>query len=217
MRLLIVADSPLAAEGIRRTLRHTPGCCVLGFVNGRESCLAIVVQTVPDVVVVDDRSESANVLDRIGEVRTAAPDAKIVLLTARLQPEWLTRAAAAGMDAAIANDVNPMILGTLVREIVAGNVFHVFAPAAPPPPAAAGVSGLTAREVQSLRLVAAGKSNALMAVDLGVTEQTVKFHLSNIYRKLGLKNRTEASHFAHVNGLVEPSDPESAPKRRAAA
>ena len=62
---------------------------------------------------------------------------------------------------------------------------------------------LTARELQILRLVASGVSNSGAAAQLCVTEQTVKFHLSNVYRKLGVANRTQASHLAHRHGLFE--------------
>jgi DNA-binding CsgD family transcriptional regulator len=63
---------------------------------------------------------------------------------------------------------------------------------------------LTERELEILRLVASGSTNGDIARRLWVTEQTVKFHLRNIYRKLGVANRTQASHFAHVRGLVGP-------------
>ena len=69
-------------------------------------------------------------------------------------------------------------------------------------PAAAEESVLSARELEVLRLVAAGSTNSEIARKLWVTEQTVKFHLSNIYRKLEVGNRTEASRYAHVNGLL---------------
>ena len=62
---------------------------------------------------------------------------------------------------------------------------------------------LTDREAEVLRLVASGAANRRIARHLSVTEQTVKFHLSNVYRKLGVSNRTEASHLAHVHGLFE--------------
>ena len=78
-------------------------------------------------------------------------------------------------------------------------------------PRAAGIAagrpgrpgGLTRRELEILRLVAEGHSNSQLARMLWVTEQTVKFHLSNIYRKLGVANRTEASRWAQVNGLLD--------------
>ena len=74
---------------------------------------------------------------------------------------------------------------------------------------------LTDRELEILRLVAQGYTNGRIARELWVTEQTVKFHLSNIYRKLGLANRTEAANYAHVHGLVEP--PAAATPERSAA
>jgi DNA-binding NarL/FixJ family response regulator len=101
----------------------------------------------------------------------------------------------------------------LVREIAAGNVFHSFQPtpsAAPVVPLAA--RNLTTRELEILRLMAAGNPNGRIAAQLWVTEQTVKFHLSNIYRKLGVANRTEASHFAHMHRLLDTSSvPAAAP------
>jgi DNA-binding CsgD family transcriptional regulator len=72
--------------------------------------------------------------------------------------------------------------------------------------AAEGFS-LTPRELEVLQLVASGSSNMEIAQALWVTEQTVKFHLSNVYRKLDVANRTEASHYAHVNGLVSAPPP----------
>ena len=62
---------------------------------------------------------------------------------------------------------------------------------------------LTERELEILRLVAAGAPNSRIAAQLWITEQTVKFHLSNVYRKLGVANRTEASHHAYVHGLLD--------------
>jgi DNA-binding CsgD family transcriptional regulator len=70
-----------------------------------------------------------------------------------------------------------------------------------------GVNVLTRREVEILRLVAEGHSNSTLAKMLWVTEQTVKFHLANIYRKLNVANRTEASRWAHLNGMLAASIP----------
>ena len=80
-----------------------------------------------------------------------------------------------------------------------------------PPPATTDGEVLTRREVEILKLAAEGPSNAELARKLWVTEQTVKFHLSNIYRKLGVANRTEASRWAQVNGLLGDESHASAP------
>jgi DNA-binding NarL/FixJ family response regulator len=208
MRIAIIADNALAAEAIRARLRHAPACRVLGYADARKPCGPTLAAAQPDLVLVDEMTDETIVVARIREARAAVAGAKLVLLTTQMQATWIGEATAAGLDAAIAKDVHSMSLGTLLREVAAGNVFHAFAQAAAPGQGAdlQAASDLTPRELEILRLVAAGKSNSRIAADLWVAEQTVKFHLSNIYRKLGVANRTEASHFAHVNGLLEPTD-----------
>ena len=203
MRVLIIAETAQAAEGIRRGLRHAPSCQVLGYTNGRVPCDATVAQAGPDVVVMDEMSDRDAVLARVREARGAAPSAKLVMLATDMDSEWLARACGAGIDAAIGKSAHLASIGMLVREVVAGNVFHAFAGAPVEQETSAAVEALTARELEILQLVAAGMPNGRIAAQLWVAEQTVKFHLSNIYRKLGLTNRTEASHYAHLHGLVE--------------
>jgi DNA-binding NarL/FixJ family response regulator len=205
-RLLIVADDPLSASALRRAMRTTAAFDVIdGYAEGRGSCSAVAAARRPDVVLVDDMDSRADTLARIGELRAALPEAKIVLVPASMEPEWLTEAAAAGADAAIAKSFRLEGLGALVREVAAGNVFHAFGArrASLRPVAASGLPTLTDRELEILRLVAAGAPNSRIAAQLWITEQTVKFHLSNVYRKLGVSNRTEASHHAYVHGLFD--------------
>jgi DNA-binding NarL/FixJ family response regulator len=144
---------------------------------------------------------------------------KIVLLATSMDASRLAEASTAGVDAAIAKTANAGSVGMLIREVAAGNVYHSFARTAPAPALTTrdGADGLTARELEILRLVAAGMSNGRIGAALWVTEQTVKFHLSNVYRKLGLANRTEASHYAHVHGLVESMPARTAPQTAVAA
>ncbi len=203
MRILIVADSMMAAEVIRRELRHS-SCQVIGFVGGRDICAMTVARHRPEVIVVDDGRGDAS-LGHLRAVSTAAPAAKVVLLTTNMDAVWLAEASAAGADAALAKSVAHASLGLLLREVACGNVFHAFAPARPRGQQPDTVSMLTPRELEILTLVAQGASNSRIAGTLWVTEQTVKFHLSNVYRKLGVANRTQASHYAHLNGLLHPT------------
>ena len=212
LRLLIVADDPLSASALRRALRAAAAFDVVdGYADGRGPCTAATVAHRPDVVVIDQMDSRAHTLARIGEVRATLPDAKIVLLPVTMEPAWLTAAAAAGADAAIAKTFRLEGLGALVRDVAAGNVFHAFHTPAPRVPAAVSalppLPALTRRELEVLRLVAAGAPNGRIAAQLWITEQTVKFHLSKVYRKLGVSNRTEASHHAYVHGLLESSPP----------
>ena len=209
MRLLIVADNALAAEAIRREMRHASGFHVTRFVRGRSSCALAVAQEQPDVVLLDDMQDVDVTLERIAELREAAPSAKLVLLTLRMDAEWLEEARAAGIDAAVSKSAQPHSFGTLLRELVRGNVFHAFAPVEGRGTAhlhagRAGMPSLTPRELEILRLAASGFPNGRIAKRLLVSEQTVKFHLSNTYRKLGVANRTQASHVAHQQGLLRP-------------
>ena len=203
MLLVIVADHGFAAEAIRRSFRNTSGVRVAGFVDGRRPCGAAVAEAQPDVVIVDEMPWPATALSRISEIRSAAPSAKIIVLISQPGADWVDDAVRAGVHAAIAKTVHPGTLALLAREIWAGTVHHAFEGARAASSLPEQHTSLTPRELEILRLVAAGASNGGIARDLWVAEQTIKFHLSNVYRKLGVANRTEASHYAHVHGLVE--------------
>jgi DNA-binding NarL/FixJ family response regulator len=207
MRLLLVADDPLSASALRRALRAAAAFDVLdGYADGFATCVETMSAHAPDVVVIDQMRSRDATIRRVAEIRAAVPKAKIVLLEETMEQSWLTAAAAAGVDAAIAKSFRLDGIGALVREVAAGNVFHAFEAAhtAPQPRMGSELSQLTERELEILRLVAAGAPNSRIAARLWITEQTVKFHLSNVYRKLGVANRTEASHHAYTNGLLEP-------------
>jgi DNA-binding NarL/FixJ family response regulator len=199
-RLLIIADHSLVIHGIRLALRQTAGFQVAGFVDGRVPVTGTLERISPDVVLMDDMQEPEHALARLREVATVRPDAKSVLLTTRMDDEWLGEAFEAGASAVISKSVHPVALGTLLREIAHGNVVHRYQP--PAPAVAEEECPLTTRELEILTLVAEGHTNGHIARQLWVTEQTVKFHLSNTYRKLGVANRTEASRYAYVHDLV---------------
>ena len=141
-------------------------------------------------------------LTRLREAADVAPSAECLLLTARMDEDWVDDAFGAGASAVVSKTVHPVALGTLLREIVAGNVVH--RPRRPAATPSTLPRPLTARELEILRLAAQGMTNGQIARELWVTEPTVKFHLTNTYRKLGVVNRTEASWYAQVNDLVAP-------------
>lgn len=203
-RLLIVADHTLVVQAIRMALRQTAGFQVVGFVDGRQDIRGRLLETRPDVIVVDDMQDPAHPLERLREINSTVPDAKALLLTVRTDEQWMDEAFDAGAEAVISKSVHPVALGTLLREIVLGRVVH--RPRRERAAAAAEECPLTSRELEILRLAAQGMTNSRIARELWVTEQTVKFHLSNTYRKLGVANRTEASRYAHLNDLVAPHE-----------
>ena len=199
-RLVIIADHALAAQAIRRALTPAAGFQLVAALDGRASLRGRVQRGRPGLVVVDDAGDRPRALARVGEAADALPGATVVLLVPAPDPARLDEAFAAGADAVVAKVMHPAALATVLRETVRGTVAH-----RPRPSAAEGTaagSGLTRREAEILALAAQGATNRRIAGELWITEQTVKFHLSNTYRKLGVANRTEATRFAYASGLV---------------
>jgi len=199
--VVIVADHTCVIEAIRNALRQTAGLRVLGFLDVRMSVTDALAEAAPDVVLVDEMHQPDHALARLREIRELSSDSHRILLTTRMDATWLADAIDAGATAAISKGVHPATLGTLVRETAFGNLMHVFEAGARRA-AELEECTLTDRELEILSLVAEGHTNGRIARALWVTEQTVKFHLSNVYRKLGVSNRTEASHWAHKHDLV---------------
>jgi DNA-binding NarL/FixJ family response regulator len=211
-RVLVVANHPGIVYAFRRVLRQTPGFNLVGYVAGHAPVGAIVADARADVVLVDDLGTPTEAVKRISEVHEVAPSAKVVLLVPDTGMGWIEDAVRAGAHAVLSKTLDPVCAGTLLREIVRGTIFHCLTDtsvragvAAPANTADHEALGLTQRELELLRLVASGATNSRLARQLFVTEQTVKFHLSNIYRKLGVANRTQASRFAYAHGLVPPA------------
>jgi DNA-binding NarL/FixJ family response regulator len=213
-RLLIVAEDAFTAESLRRCARGATNCTVIGYMSARRPCGLAIQQITPDVALVDDPATSDHALERIREIHGVAEHVRVILLTDRMDADRIAEATDAGVHAVIARSTSASSLGVLLREIAAGNVFHTFK-AARATPRPADTCGLTARELEILSLAASGAPNGRIASDLWVTEQTVKFHLSNVYRKLGVANRTQASSYAHMHGLVH-AGPNVAGDERAA-
>jgi DNA-binding NarL/FixJ family response regulator len=206
-RLLIVADHSLVVHAIRLALRQTAGFQLVGSVDGRRSARDAILEARPEVILVDDMQQREHALERLREVAEAAPEAKALLLTVDMGEAWLAEAFAAGATTAISKSVHPVALGTLLREVVDGHVVNRQSRRSDGAGADNGLAAapdcpLTSRELEILRLTAQGLTNVQIAGQLWVTEQTVKFHLSNVYRKLAVANRTQATRYAFAHGLV---------------
>jgi DNA-binding NarL/FixJ family response regulator len=151
----------------------------------------------------------------IRRARILAPNLRSIVLSAHHDTAHLDAALAAGAAAYILKTAHADDVASAVRQAFEPSVYVAGRPRRMPvsaPPAqrtAKRPGGLTRRELEILRLVAEGHSNSQLARMLWVTEQTVKFHLSNVYRKLGVSNRTEASRWAQVNGILRHEPEES--------
>jgi DNA-binding NarL/FixJ family response regulator len=210
-RLVIVADNSLIVDAIAIGLRKSSEFDLRGYIDFEAASAQAIAELAPDAILIDDMNQSPRVVDLIGAVARERNGVAMIVLTLAMDSQWLDDVFAAGAVGAISKATHPAALTTLVRETVSGNVLHVSSRHAGDRSARARASAaenlaLTPRELEVLQLMAAGSSNGEIAQTLWVTEQTVKFHLSNIYRKLGVANRTEASHYAHMNGLVSARD-----------
>lgn len=203
--LVVVADNPLIVAAIRSGVRDDDALKLLGYVDPREATATRIADAGADVVLIDEADRSQLTVDLIRALTARDEEIHTIVLTLALEGDWLEQALGAGANGAISKSVHPAALATLVREAVSGHIMHAppalrLAPATSVP--RADHASLTARELEILRLVASGATNGDIARELWVTQQTVKFHASNIYRKLGVANRTEACHYAHVAGIA---------------
>jgi DNA-binding NarL/FixJ family response regulator len=191
-RLLVVADDAFVIRVVRLALEQAAGFRVVGLVDGRHGIRLKLLDLRPDVVFIHDMRRPEDTLARLRESFEQALRIKTILLTLRTDDAWLEQVFGAGADVVVSNAIDPVALGTLLRETARSNIIHRYHRPTP----AEEASPLTTREAEILRLAAAGYTNGRIARELWITEQTVKFHLSNTYRKLGVSNRTEASRYA---------------------
>jgi DNA-binding NarL/FixJ family response regulator len=206
-RLVLVADNSLVVETLRGGLRKSGEFNLVGYADAHRTSAATIVRVHPDAVLLDDADQSERVIELIGGLKAEDHELSVIVLTLDVSSDWLETLFNAGATGVISKATHPMALSTLLRATLSGHIFHRFSYARTITRAQRGEMAsqdlpLTSRELEILQLVAAGATNSDVARKLWVTEQTVKFHLRNIYRKLDVANRTEASHFAHVNGLV---------------
>ena len=202
---VIVGDSVFVIETIRQSLRNAAGVHVTGAIDGRKPVGEVLRGSTADIVLVDEMQNADQALQRIREARGTLPGVMIMLLTMRMDDNWLAKAVNAGAEVCLSKSINPAALGTIIRETANRNVLSQFA--LDPSGETAEGAQLTRREREILGLVAEGMTNARIGRELWVTEQTVKFHLSNLYRKLNVSNRTEASRYAQLHGMLAPARP----------
>ena len=151
--------------------------------------------------------QSQQSIELLRSIRSEDQTVAVFMLSIQLDEDWLDQAFGARATAVISKATQPAALATLVRETLNGHIVHRPSQAAPHGERDRAKDAedrpLTRRDFELLQLVAYGSANGAITRRLWVSEQTVKFHLSNIYRKLDVANRTQASHFAHARGLVD--------------
>lgn len=202
IRILTVDDHPLLREGIAAVFEGTEDMTLVGQAsNGREAVESFR-RLQPDVTLMDLRMPDMSGIEAILAIRTEFPNARIIVLT--------TYAGDAQAAAALKAGAAGYLLKSLVRKELIETIRVVHAGKRRVPPEIAmeiaehvADDALTEREVQVLRRVAAGKSNKLIAAELGISEGTVKTHMKSILPKLDASDRTHAVMIALRRGILD--------------
>ena len=203
MKVLVADDHRLMIEGVRAALADAEDIEVVGEAINGAQVLPLTHRLRPDLVLLDLSMPLMDGLTCLAQLRQRFPEIKVVILSAYSDPERIQAALRAGASGYIVKGVDSRDLAATLRQMLEENVYMTIGLPEPGKTAGADAAGLTEREVEILALVAQGHSNGHVAQELFVTEQTVKFHLTNIYRKLKVSNRTEAARAAHRLGLVQ--------------
>lgn len=200
LRLVLADDHALVLEGLRALLTAEPGLHVLATATDGERLLEAVHRFRPDVAVMDLQMPYMSGLTCLERIRAEGLPVRVLVLSAFGDAHSLRAAVEGGADGFSLKTDSPRATVAAIRQVAAGQL--VFPQAArrwlhAPSSGAADPSALTDREEAVLAFVAEGKSNADIAAALHLSESTVKFHLRNLFAKLGVVNRTEAAAHYH--------------------
>jgi DNA-binding NarL/FixJ family response regulator/class 3 adenylate cyclase len=218
MRIMIVDDQALVRAGFRMILEAEPDIEVVGEAADGSEAVSECHRSKPDVVLMDVRMPEMDGIEATRRLLADGADTKVVMLTTFDMDEYVYDALRAGASGFLLKDVPPEQLVAGIRSVASGDA--LLAPSitrrvieefvSRPPSAAralpAKLEELTARELEVLKLVARGLSNAEIAKELFVGDTTVKTHVAHVLMKLDLRDRVQAVVLAYESGLIQPGE-----------
>jgi DNA-binding NarL/FixJ family response regulator len=208
LRLLLADDHALMIEAVRLALEDEQDFEIVGTAETGSQVLPLVERTQPDMVVLDLRLPGIDGLSCIELLRKRFPEVRIAVLSGIDEDASVQAALKLGASVFISKSVDTEELAPALRRAAEAAVADPVGRAERRSNPAADQAGLTQRELAVLRALGEGRSNKEIARSLWLAEQTVKFHLTNIYRKLDVSSRTEAVHWAYCHGLLDmPAGP----------
>jgi len=203
LRVLVADDHPLILAGVRRGLERSDGIEVVGEAQSASETISLVERRRPQVVLMDLRMPDVEGTEHIRQIRERWPEVKVVVLSASEDRASVDAALRAGASGFVVKSVSPSDIAAILRQVASG----VFLAPAPPATDGEGTGDedprLTERERTILSAAARGLTTAAISRELWISEHTVKFHLTNVYRKLGVPNRAAAVRWALEHGLGE--------------
>ena len=214
IRILLADDQRLVRSGFRMILRADPGLEVVGEAGDGVEAVALARELRPDVVLMDVRMPRVDGIEATRQIAAMDDPPRVLVLTTFDLDEYVYAALQAGASGFLLKDAPEEQLaaairiaadgGALFSPTVTRRLIERFAALEPGGAAPPQLDELTAREVEVLRLIARGLSNAEIAAELVVSDHTVKTHVARILSKLGLRDRTQAVIAAYETGLVRP-------------
>ncbi len=209
IRVLIVDDHEMVREGLMAMLRSEPDFEVVGQTGHGEEVVDLVESTKPDVVLLDTRLPGISGVEVCRLLTRTHPGVAVVILTTYTDVELVQECLQAGARGYVVKDVERFALKESIRAVsrgeavlapqVAGQIIDRFRSL---PPEERRPAGLNASQVAILRLISRGHSNREIAADVHLSENTVKTHVQEIFRKLGVRNRVEAAILAGKSGWI---------------
>ena len=200
MKVLIGDDNRLVLEGFRRALEGNDDIEIAGATESGAYLMTLVERRRPDVVVLELGLRTVSGESCLDLLAQWYPDIRLIALSSSSRPELIRSALSRGARAYIVKNVDPRDIPSALRHAYEDTVYHAYGFQAAPEDALRE-AGLTEREVTMLKALARGLSNKAIGQELWISEPTVKFHLRNLYRKIGVPNRLAAASFAHTHGV----------------
>ena len=210
LRVLVADDHRLMQAAIRRALADAEDFEIVHEVSVGSHVVPAVRETAPDLVLLDLRMPELDGLSCLERLRKHDPTVAVVILSSYSDPEQIEAARQGGARGYVVKTVEPVDLAAVLRTALSSTSFAVWGAETGQASDQSGETVLSERETAVLDAVARGLSNREIGRQLWISEQTVKFHLRNVYRKLGISSRTEAARYAYRTGRVAALTVESA-------
>jgi DNA-binding NarL/FixJ family response regulator len=221
IRILLADDQTLVRDGFRMILEAQDDLEIAAEAADGEQAVALAAEHRPDLVLMDIRMPRMDGIAATRAITTSRPQTRVLVLTTFDLDDYVYDALLAGASGFLLKDVGREDLVTAVRVVAGGEALlapsvtrrllgdfvrsRSAEPAAAEQTGLAGPDVLTGRELDTLQLLAQGLSNLEIADRLVVSEHTVKTHVSNVFHKLGLRDRVHAVIYAYERGLVKPT------------
>ena len=217
IKVLLVDDQAMVRAGIHMILEAETDIRVIGETEDGAKAVVSAHKLKPDVVLMDIQMPLMNGLEATRQItQTPGNTCRILILTTFERDDYVFEALRAGASGFILKNAPPEDLIAAVRVVAEGNallapsvtrrIINEFAQRIPRVDLKAGLTSLTEREIEVMRLIAKGKTNSDIAADLFVGETTVKTHISNLFAKLDLRDRVQAVVYAYESGLIQPGE-----------